>query len=115
MEAFAHSALLVVEGDAAGPGAAVTVALCGHWEHEPPCRWPHHTAVRVEPAGLRVRTVFACAPADEPAVRARIEGALTDGSLDGPSGPVRWRTLSQGPTGLQPTEAALATRLSTPQ
>ena len=24
------------DADVQAPGAAVTVALCGHWEHEPP-------------------------------------------------------------------------------
>jgi len=36
-QAFAHEAVLVTEPDAdvRAPGAAVTVALCGHWDHEP--------------------------------------------------------------------------------
>jgi hypothetical protein len=34
-EAFAHEAVLVMEPDAdmRAPGAAITVALCGHWDH----------------------------------------------------------------------------------
>ena len=38
--------LLLAEGsDTRGPGAAVTVALCGHWEHEGDCQWPHLSAM----------------------------------------------------------------------
>ena len=29
----------------AAVGAAVTTALCGHWEHDGPCRWPHNNAI----------------------------------------------------------------------
>jgi hypothetical protein len=38
--------------DERAPGAAVTVAPCGHWEHEPPCPLaPHHVrAARAEDA-----------------------------------------------------------------
>src|SRR5215207_9908722 len=38
-QSFAHEAVLALgdEADERAPGAAVTVALCGHWEHEPPC------------------------------------------------------------------------------
>jgi hypothetical protein len=36
---FAHDAVLAMPagGDLGAPGAAITVALCGHWEHAPPC------------------------------------------------------------------------------
>jgi hypothetical protein len=26
-------------------GGSITVALCGTWDHEPPCRWPDHTDI----------------------------------------------------------------------
>jgi hypothetical protein len=44
---FVHEAAIdVADGaDPRAPGGAITVALCGHWEHEPPCRWPHHTDI----------------------------------------------------------------------
>ena len=50
-ETFVHEAeLRLNEGaDDHKPGAAVTVALCGHWEHEGPCRWPHNNALAAEP------------------------------------------------------------------
>src|SRR5688500_10850905 len=31
--------------DTRAPGGEVTRELCGHWEHEPPCRWPHNNCV----------------------------------------------------------------------
>ncbi len=45
-QVFAHEAELFMapDGDIQAPGAAVTVGLCGHWDHEPPCPLaPHHT------------------------------------------------------------------------
>ena len=52
--------------DPRAPGGAVTVALCGHWDHEGACRWPHHNAL-AEPDAVgtsRLCTV-AVAPDDE--------------------------------------------------
>jgi hypothetical protein len=46
-EVFAHEAVVAMgaDEDVGAPGAAVTVALCGHWEHDPPCPLAaHHTA-----------------------------------------------------------------------
>jgi hypothetical protein len=89
MPGYAHKAVLVIpEGDEpVAPGGAITVELCGHWEHEPPCRYPHVTEV-VDSSGDRVtiRTLFACEPAEVASVRARISDAL-----DG------WTVLDQGP------------------
>ena len=85
--------------DPAAIGAAVTTALCGHWEHDGPCRWPHNSAVD----GATFRTVFV-APADEAGeVRRRIEAALR-GSGGWSVGAVRARAVS-------PAEQALAERL----
>ncbi len=45
-QAFAHEAKvgMATDGDSRAPGAAITVALCGRWDHEPPCPLsPHHT------------------------------------------------------------------------
>jgi len=44
--------------DPRAPGGAVTVALCGSWEHDGSCRWPHHTAVDSEATPSQVRVVF---------------------------------------------------------
>ena len=45
---FAHEAQarLAPGSDAAAVGAAITSGLCGTWEHDGPCRWPHHTYVQ---------------------------------------------------------------------
>ncbi len=46
-EAYVHAASLRMEydGDTGTPGAAITLALCGRWEHPPPCSLAaHHTA-----------------------------------------------------------------------
>jgi hypothetical protein len=49
-------------GDARAVGGAVTVALCGHWEHAGPCRWPHHTAARPADDGRHAVAVrYTCA------------------------------------------------------
>lgn len=88
-QSFAHEAVLTMaeEADLAAPGAAVTLALCGSWDHEPPCPLaPHHTsAVRMD-RKVRVRTLFATEPARESEVRALVERALASGSLVRPDG-----------------------------
>jgi hypothetical protein len=93
--AFAHDAVLIMEPDAdiQAPGAAVTVALCGHWDHEPPCPLaPHHTQVDRIGGEVRVRILFAAEPHLEGTVRERIESALSGGQLQGSDSVItRWR------------------------
>jgi hypothetical protein len=111
---FVHEALieLVPDADERAPGAAVTVALCGHWEHEGTCRWPHHSSVDArEGQSVRLRVVFACAADDEPAVRQLIGTALEQGRLAVETGASRWAVTAQGASGLRPAETALAGRL----
>jgi hypothetical protein len=91
--AFAHEALLAMEVDAdtGAPGAAITKALCGHWDHPPPCPLaPHHSDARRRSDGVHLRVLFAVEPELEETVRGRIEGALSDGHLIGPDGEVEW-------------------------
>ena len=115
-QAFAHQGLieLLDGGDERAPGAAVTVALCGHWEHEPPCRVPHRTDVDTSADGLAVRVLFACDPADEAVVRDSVHQALAGGELpvrapdDAP--PTRWRLLRSAPAELSDADAAVADR-----
>ena len=75
-----HAARIGLEdSEPAAVGAAVTVALCGNWEHEGACRWPHHTACGEPTEGIAVcRTVFAVEAEDESVVRALIDGALRE-------------------------------------
>src|SRR5690242_10149389 len=88
-QAFAHDAVLTMEpgGDERAPGAAVTVALCGHWEHEPPCPLaPHHIAAERSGDEVRLRVLFAAEPDAEDEVRRRIEAALSRSVFDAPDG-----------------------------
>jgi hypothetical protein len=114
-QAFAHEALLSMPpgADVAAAGAAVTVALCGHWEHQPPCPLaPHHTVAEWVGDEVRVRTLFAVEPELESDVRARIDGALAGGRLVGPDGAVTtWRLERSGGADLVPAESSHAERL----
>jgi hypothetical protein len=118
-QAYVHQARLELpeSGDRQAPGAAVTVALCGHWEHEPPCRVPHHTAVAGSDGDeVVVRVIFACPPEDAEGVDAAVSGALAAGTLGlpAPDGhvPAPWRLLDQGRSTLMPQEQPLADRLA---
>jgi hypothetical protein len=100
--AYAHQAELVLAESTAPAtvGAMVTVALCGHWEHDGPCRWPHQSQID----GAHFRTIFIATAEDEPEVRQRIRSAL-----HGHSG---WRVISEHARALASDEEALATRLA---
>jgi hypothetical protein len=114
-QAYAHDAVVVLDpgGDHRALGAAITVALCGHWEHPPPCPLaPHHTATHRRGDVVRLRVLFAAEPAAEAEVRARIEAALATDRLDGPDGvTTRWQLRSAGSGAVRASEAAHADRL----
>lgn len=99
--AWVHEAEVeVAEGvDPRAVGAAVTVALCGHWEHEGPCRWPHNNEV----VGRLFRTLFVCEPVEEPHVRALIQAALRGSS--------EWRVAGDRARPVAPDERPLADNL----
>jgi pyrimidine deaminase RibD-like protein len=101
-QAYVHQAEVVLtEGtDPAAVGATVTVALCGHWDHDGPCRWPHHNQID----GVQFRTVFIATPEDEPEVRRRIRAAL--------HGQPGWRVSSDDGRTLAADEQAVATQLA---
>jgi hypothetical protein len=98
--AYAHDAVVILDpgGDSRAPGGAITVALCGHWDHEPPCPLaPHHTDAT--PAGdntVRLHVEFEAEPQDEARVRALIRQALSSGTLTGPDGRVTTWTVRSG-------------------
>lgn len=98
---FVHVAALRIDRDAdpAAPGAAVTEALCGSWEHPPPCPLAaHHTAAELKAGTLMLRTIFSADPAQEGEVRRRIDAALARGSTAGPDGRVsQWILLRAEP------------------
>ena len=105
---------MAADGDVGAPGAAITVALCGHWEHEPPCPLaPHHTAAEPEGEELRLRTLFAVEPEREQEVRERIREALAAGRVVGPDGrESRWELRSSAPAAVRDDEAGHARRLA---
>ena len=104
-EAFVHSAELILdEGvDPAHVGAVVTTELCGSWDHDGPCRWPHNNDVDSKVTPARFRTVFVADAADEREIRARIDVALRGGK--------GWVVLSARPRQLTGEERPLAARL----
>ncbi|BBH63510.1 hypothetical protein ACTI_01950 [Actinoplanes sp. OR16] len=86
-QVYVHQAILDSSSQTA-PGAAITTALCGHWEHEPPCPLaPHHTAARTEDGRLHLRVLFATEPDRVDLVRSRIDEALAGGD---------WEMISSG-------------------
>jgi len=89
--------------DPRAPGGAVTVALCGSWEHDGSCRWPHHTAVDSAATPSHVRVVYVVDDDDRDQVRRTIESALASG--DG------WETVAVREGTLTAEESALAERL----
>ena len=78
-KAFVQEAVLQMDAeiDPASIGAAVTVELCGHWEHEGTCRWPHNNGIEMGASHARFRTLFISDPEDEAEVRERITEALS--------------------------------------
>jgi hypothetical protein len=113
---FAHQSILVMEPDAdlRAPGAAITVALCGHWDHQPPCPLAaHHTRTDRLGDQVRVRTLFATGPGSEQAVRRQIEDALAAGEFAGPDGtPTRWHLLSSAASPVHSSEYDHGARLA---
>ena len=89
--------------DTRAPGGAITVALCGSWEHEGTCRWPHHTAVDPVSTPSAVRVVYVVDDDELDHVRSMIESALASG--DG------WNTVAIHEGTLTDEESTLARRL----
>ncbi len=90
---YVHTAVVdLAEGsDPAALGGAVTVALCGHWDHDGECTWPHLSTVTDEGDGVLLTTRFTAEPGDEDQVRRLIAAALDRGELVGPDGTTsRW-------------------------
>lgn len=113
-QAFGHEAILDTarEADDRAPGAAVTVALCGHWDHEPPCPLaPHHVHTERRGESLHIRVLFVTEPQNEPEVRRRIQRALSgQGQLAQNSAPL-WRVRESRPSAVPSDETDHAERL----
>ena len=106
--AFALDALisLVHDADSAAPGAEVTVALCGHWEHEGRCRWPHNTRIDASSPSAHMRTVVVAPRVDRDAIAGRVEDALRRDT--------RWSVLGFTLGEITESEHALVDRLAHP-
>jgi hypothetical protein len=105
-QVYAHDAVLRMppDADTGAPGAAVTAALCGHWEHEPPCPLaPHHTGVARAGDSVLLRILFATEPDRADEVRERIDASLAGG--DG------WQLTGSGCARIRPEERDRARRL----
>lgn len=103
---FVHEAVLRLgeDTDPGAPGAAVTTELCGHWEHEGGCRWPHNNEIRPEGELAAFRTIFVAPPSEESTVRERVESALRSAT--------EWSVNASGPRALRLDEQSLAARLA---
>ena len=115
-KAFVHDAVLQfdVAGDDAAPGAAITTALCGSWQHDGPCPLaPHHTSAFRDSSELVVRVIFATEPESELRVRSLIVEALAAGRPAGTDEqPGSWRLLRHSVGVLDRQERPHAARLA---
>ena len=85
----------LLAGDVRAIGAAVTVALCGHWEHDGPCRWPHLTTTESAQNRIAVHVSYDCADNERADVESIIAGAISSGVLATPvHEATTWRVLS---------------------
>jgi hypothetical protein len=81
----------------------VTVELCGHWEHEGACRWPHNSAIDATHVPARFRTLFVADEAESAVVGDRVEATLRSATA--------WRAVSVRSRNVAEAERALAKRL----
>jgi hypothetical protein len=96
--AFVHDAVVAMQsgGSPHAPGGAITLALCGSWDHPPPCSLaPHYVTNTSTGESLTLRVLFATEPVNEQRVRALIGEALASGHLQGPDGVAIWQLRSE--------------------
>jgi len=103
--AFVHEADVELGSDVepGSVGAAVTAALCGSWDHDGPCRWPHNNAISNAAERFTFRTLFVAPEHEHAQVRSLIDAAL--------AGHVR-RVLRSGGRAVAADERDLAERLA---
>jgi hypothetical protein len=113
--AYAHDAVVALQpgGSANAPGGAITIALCGHWDHPPPCPLaPHYTGSFTSGEIVTLRVLFATEPTNEQRVRLLITEALAGGQSTGPDGHVTtWQLQSTAPGRVRPDEEEHAAQL----
>jgi hypothetical protein len=116
-KAFAHDAVVAMQsgGSPNAPGGAITLALCGSWDHPPPCPLaPHYVTNTSTGESLALRVLFATEPVDEQRVRALIGEALATGRLQGPDGQAAtWQLRSAAPGTIRADEEDHAAHLVT--
>jgi hypothetical protein len=96
--AFVHDAVVAVQTGSSpnAPGGAITLALCGSWDHPPPCALaPHFVTNTSAGETLTLRVLFATEPVNEKRVRSLIGEALAAGRLQGPDGVAHWQLRSE--------------------
>jgi hypothetical protein len=86
--------------DTRAPGGEVTVALCGNWDHDGPCRWPHNSRIDTSTSPARLRTVVAADDDTVDEVVARIGRALRGDS--------RWSVRECRTDSIKASERSLA-------
>lgn len=114
-KAFVHDAVVQMQpgGNPTTPGGAIAIALCGRWDHPPPCPLsPHHVANFPLGETVTLRVLFATEPANEQRVRSLIGEALAAGQSTGPDGRVStWQLRFAAPGSIRPDEENHAARL----
>ena len=102
------------DADLRAPGAAITAALCGDWDHQPPCPLAaHHTRAERIGEDVHLRTLFAAEPDAEHVVRQRIDRALSGGQLVGPNAvSTRWHLVTSRRGAVTSDEASRGERLT---
>ena len=107
-QAYAHDAVVALQpgGSPNALGGAITMALCGHCNHPPPCPLaPHYVANFADGEIVMLRILFATEPINEQRVRSLIDAALATGQLTGPDGGVTaWQLRSAAPGNVRPEE-----------
>lgn len=113
--AFAHDAVIAMQagGSPNAAGAAITVALCGGWDHPPPCPLaPHYVTTVPTAETVTLRVLFATERANEERVRSLIGDALTTGQLAGPDGEfATWQLRSASPGDIRADEQDVVAHL----
>lgn len=92
------------DSDSASIGATVTSALCGHWEHDGPCRWPHNNAIDASTSPAQFRTLLVAETSEAAAVATQVQSALANGE---------WTLVSTRLRDVAASEAELAAHLLT--
>jgi hypothetical protein len=113
-KAFAHDAVVTMRDDNPNAlGGAITKALCGGWDHQPPCPLaPHLVTHDANGETVTVRVVFATEPENEQRVRGLIGEALASGQLTVPDGGVaHWQLRSAAAGAVRADEHDLAAGL----